>query len=393
MLLACATPAGTGQTATVDALCADGMDWPRLLQLAAIHKMRPLLFHHLRHAAPDRVPPAVMEGLRQHAHANLARNLLLTQALVHLIERLRQSGIEAIPFKGPTLAMLAYGNLGLREFADLDILVAAPEVMRTSRVLQEEGWTASAEIQDWMIPLLADGQRGFRKGAMTIDLHWAIMPKRSFFAPPPFPERVSMSLMGRPIDIFRIEDHLLLLCLHGTKDAWDRLYMISGVAALIAGHPTLDWDRLLQQARRYKSIKLLTFALFLVQNALGVRLPPLAQAQIALLRDRARLADKVMQRWPHPTQNAWRYHINHFLFEWWTLTSPRDRLRYILATTIPATTDMRLIGLPRALRGLYYLVRPLRWIWKYGVGSWQIPRLRRLSERWRKNPSDKPCTR
>jgi len=44
----------------------------------------------------------------------------------------------------------------------------------------------------------------------------------------------------------------------------------------------------------------------------------------------------------------------------------RDRLRYtwhVLATPHPA--DVELLGLPRALHGLYYIARPLRLTWKY----------------------------
>jgi Uncharacterised nucleotidyltransferase len=38
-------------------------------------------------------------------------------------------GVNVIPSKGPTLAALAYGDLGLREFDDLDLLIARPDFM------------------------------------------------------------------------------------------------------------------------------------------------------------------------------------------------------------------------------------------------------------------------
>ena len=376
LLLACVTPAGAEQTAATYALCTRDINWARLLHLAAVHKMRPLLFHYLTQVVPDHVPTDVMDTLRQHAHANVARNLHLAQTLIRLVERLRQSGIEAIPFKGPVLAELAYGNIGLREFVDLDVLVDVQAAPRASHILQDDGWTPSTELMDWMIPLVAGQQQEFRKNGIALDLHWSVMPKRSFFAPSTFPERVSVLLVGQPIRTFRVEDHLLLLCLHGTKDAWDSLQIISGVGALLTRYPALDWNRLLQQAERYNVLKLLAFALFLAQETLGVPLPVPVQTHIASLRDRVKMASKVIARWSNPVQNASQYHVDHFLFEWWTLATLRDRLRYLFATTIPTPMDMRLIHLPRALRGLYYLLRPFRLAWDYGAGCVRVLFLR-----------------
>jgi hypothetical protein len=350
-------------------VCEEGPDWTALIHLAAVHKLRPLLFHCLQQAAQDVVPTDVFDALRLHYHANIARNLLLTHTLVRLLERLRQEGIEAVPFKGPVWAMMAYFDLGLREFADLDILVAPQDVSRTSHILQDAGFFPATALPDWMIPMIAGKEREFHNDVMTLDLHWAIVPKRYFFLPVQFQSRVAMLLAGKPMDVFCIEDQLFLCAIHGTKDGWSGLYMLGTLAALIQSHPEMDWDRLFRQADCFKAVKLLSFALFLAQDVLGISLPDSVQTRIAVLPDWAIMKDKIVSRWFHPHARAGAYFMTPLLFECWVLPTLGDRLRaLLLGMTLPTGKDLSRVRLPRALRGLYYILHPLRLMADYGAG-------------------------
>jgi hypothetical protein len=58
------------------------------------------------------------------------KNLRFTAELIRILNCLESHGIAAIPFKGPTLAESVYGNLALREFSDLDILVRQSDFPR-----------------------------------------------------------------------------------------------------------------------------------------------------------------------------------------------------------------------------------------------------------------------
>ena len=44
------------------------------------------------------------------------------------------------------------------------------------------------------------------------------------------------------------EDLLILLCVHGSKHAWEQLKWTCDVAELVRRRPTLDWSRILFQA-------------------------------------------------------------------------------------------------------------------------------------------------
>ncbi|GAG91885.1 unnamed protein product, partial [marine sediment metagenome] len=83
----------------------------------------PLLYQSLKKTCPEAVPDDTLEQLRAYFLTNAKRNLFLTGKLLRLLELLKDNGILAVPFKGPVLAESVYGDLSLRQFADLDILV------------------------------------------------------------------------------------------------------------------------------------------------------------------------------------------------------------------------------------------------------------------------------
>ena len=54
---------------------------------------------------------------------NVGSSFGLAKKLLEILALLDREGVRAIPFKGPTLAVKAYGDLTLRPFSDLDIFV------------------------------------------------------------------------------------------------------------------------------------------------------------------------------------------------------------------------------------------------------------------------------
>ena len=71
----------------------------------------------------------------KHYVENSARNTVLTAELCRLINLFRDDGIEAIPYKGPVLGLFAYGNIALRRFVDLDVIVKKSDVLKARDIL------------------------------------------------------------------------------------------------------------------------------------------------------------------------------------------------------------------------------------------------------------------
>ena len=55
--------------------------------------------------------------------------------------------IEALAFKGPTLSQMAYGDITLRQYSDLDILVDEKEIFKAGSVLAQHEYDAAFPIE------------------------------------------------------------------------------------------------------------------------------------------------------------------------------------------------------------------------------------------------------
>src|SRR5215207_3754046 len=128
LLLGLLSPRGGG--AETRELLARPPDWERVVRLAGRHKVLPHVYRALREGFRDSAPAEALQRLEDEAGANARRNLMLTGRLLKLLTLLAAAGVEAVPFKGPLLALSAYGDSSMRQFADLDLLVRPADVPR-----------------------------------------------------------------------------------------------------------------------------------------------------------------------------------------------------------------------------------------------------------------------
>ena len=124
LLLNCARTRPDSETdERILGLVQNGVDWTFLFYSAFRHGVLPLLHQTLNKVCPRAVPDGTKEQLRKFSLENGRRNLYLAAELLKVLDILEGHGIFAVPFKGPVLAESVYGDLSLRGFVDLDILV------------------------------------------------------------------------------------------------------------------------------------------------------------------------------------------------------------------------------------------------------------------------------
>src|SRR5262245_51395668 len=141
LLLCCARPRLGGTAAErCRSLVRLALDWEMVVGDARRHGVDPLLCRHLSAIEESSIPAWVRDRLRGHFETNAVRNRLLTAELTKVLARLADQDIAAIPYKGPVLARTAYGDVALRRFADLDVLVRRADVVRAVAALRELGY-------------------------------------------------------------------------------------------------------------------------------------------------------------------------------------------------------------------------------------------------------------
>ena len=365
-LLGCVSAYATGARAgRVAELAVCDLDWELLVRMARWHAVAPVLYRSLA-GCPERVPAAILDNLHGRFRANAMRNAYLARELVQITSLLREKGVPVIAFKGAVLAHAAYGDLSLREFVDLDILVRPSDLGTTRDFLFSQGYRSRYSG-------LGEKERGFflwceeafgnKDGLVCVDVHWQMNPQYFAYAPEGavlWRRTVPVELQGGTVSTLSTPDLLLHLCVHGAKHGWTTLGWICDVAVLACRNPGLEWSRMIAEAASLGGRRLLLLGLYLAYNLLGAAIP---DELISMARDDGVIVDvaaqvkrrmfdnigeraSVFQEWMVPTR---------------ALESTRARVRYLAGRAFaPTVDDWELVRLPRPFFPLYYLLHPLR---------------------------------
>ncbi|MGI9104950.1 MAG: nucleotidyltransferase domain-containing protein [Pyrinomonadaceae bacterium] len=370
LLLCCApTHMNDDKLARFEQLLCGALDWDFLQRFAGKHNLIPLLYHHLNARAPDKVPPIVDAKLRQQFRQISAWNAYLSGELRRLLTLFAAHNIDAIPYKGPALAAHAYGNISLRPFRDLDILVRRRDVLRAKDLLIDEGFAPLPplnEVQQAMmlrtqcnLPFTRDENR------MVVELHWQVAAR--LFSAPFDNESLwrrsgHASFAGMTIRTLAPEDLLLSLCVHGVKHLWEKLSWIADIAQLLVVERDLNWRKLLEQARRTGTERMLLLSLYVTHELLDAPLPEQVRETLRSDPEIASLAGQIYSQLFEETSYA-NGMSGYFLFQLKVRRRLRDKLNYCRYVVSPTEADLTLLSLPAPLSFVYYFLRPLRMLW------------------------------
>lgn len=366
VLLCSRTKAESQTSARINAITnsSEGIDWDYLYQISRRHSVVPLVYSTLRTTSAN-IPPDQLARFKANYQDNLARNLLLTAELCGILQTFAAAGIEAVPYKGPALAVDAYGELALRRFVDLDILVRKPDVARAKELLEAREFVCSTPWTIAQQALLMRTQHNLslsrEGGRIVIELHWEVAS--SLFAASLQAEELwgrleTIRLNNTVVKKLSAEDLLLSLCVHGSKHHWERLAWICDVAELAKTRTNLDWNLLMERAESSGSERMLFLGLHLASHLLDAPLPEDVRVRIDADRKVALLATQVAKRLFDGVELIPASIGKSFRFQWALRADWRSRLRYCRLLLQPTDADIERLLLPRPLTFVYYLIRP-----------------------------------
>ena len=365
LLLCARAELGTAEHEQLQTLAAHEFDWDYFYRLARRHSLVPLVYRQLELLLKDQVPADVLARFKKDYQENAARNLIFVDELTALLDGLEAVGIEAIVFKGPALAVAAYGDVNLRRFVDLDLIVRRADVDRAVEVLKQDGYVPARDLtrEQQAVLLRAQHNLQFMRGRVIIELHWQVSSQ--LFAATVSAEELwknlsRVRLNGRTVNTLTTDNLLFALCVHGSRHLWQRLAWICDIDRLIKTTPVIDWAALTERAKRARAERMFLLGPALAARLLGTDLPE--SVAIAIARDEriGALCDEIRARlFAGPEQSALPLftviRFNLLIRSGW-----RSRIRYGRFLFAPTDSDLEAVRLTPGLYFMYYVLRPFR---------------------------------
>jgi len=263
-------------------LLAQPVRWQPLFALADHHRVQSLLGQALSRL-DDAVPCDAMQVIGQNCQANLRKALLLSRELISIVDHLAALGIEVMPYKGPALAELLYGDIALRQAGDIDLLIRSQDLARVRDAVRELGYTAHQHFSAWEErAYLKSGYEYAFDGAAgpnLLELQWAILPRFyavDFDMDGVFQRAVTLPVAGQPLRTPSPADLFLMLSLHAAKHVWGRVAWLCDIAQLMSS-PSLDWGWIASQARNLGIVRILGVTMLMANQLLGAAIPAAAE--------------------------------------------------------------------------------------------------------------------
>lgn len=359
MLLACCQH--TCRRPEIERL-VDAVDATVVLELAEKHGIIPQLHLGLADYS-DRI--AVWPDLHSLSAKNARRALWLTQLLEKILGMLHSREIDALPYKGPALAQVLYGDISMRQYMDLDILVRTACLPAANDALQELGLSRHLQLNPAEEQAFVDSHYeyafdGF--GAPNIvELQWQILPQ--FYAidlevNPLFDRAVSVPLGGSHVRSLCNEDLFLVLCIHAAKHLWGRLSWILDIARLTESG-SIDWDTIDKRVQSLGISRIVAVSCALTHSLFGTEYP--RSTSFAVDEDVVRSILRRLPAGEQPDTESAGYFREIFRLR--ERRSDRIRFLYRLATT-PSISEWSVVRLPPSLFPLYRFVRLFRLLGK-----------------------------
>jgi hypothetical protein len=344
-----------------------------------------LVHDALTRARPD-VPTEIAREIGVQAAKLVHDNLVMAGEALRLQRLFDDANLSVLFIKGASLAVLAFGNLGLRGGMDIDLLVPREVLPAATALVTGAGYRrfdpppdiGDAQLRS-LLPLRKDLGFVHQATGLRIELHWRLflnpyaMAEASLLAA----SRVVPLTGTRGLRTLGEEDLFAYLCLHGALHWWNQLKWLADINALLAAAPDGGVERLICAAEARGAGRAAAQAMLLCRRLLGTPLPARLMATLAngaTVRWLEATALNAMtsgqgERDPHDARfGTTRGSLSTFFLS----RSWRYRLAE-LNLHLTNQTDVLAVPLPERLRFLYPVLRLPLWAWRHALkpGAWR----------------------
>lgn len=352
-----------------------------LISLANQHGILPLVYKAIKKIVEEdssrsflhakRLTPnaEILTELKAHYMSISQKNMLMSAELIRIMKLLEANNIEALAFKGPVLSQMAYGDITLRQFGDLDVLVKKEDIYKIDTFLKQESYDrllALTPVQENIWIKYAHDLGLIHKGKGThFEMHWSFLDEDypmqvdldDFWKET---QKVDLNRNRNSLATFSNENLLLYLCIHGSKHLWERIEWIKDIDLLIQTQ-TIEWNTVMEKIKGSGFEKMVYLGLSLTASLFKTSLPIIIQNEIVKYPQINVVSTFIFETWSTPKSTFQKTKTMLKLFP-----GIKEQLLYLHKIILkPSFNEYWFIDLPKGMYWAYYLVRPYLLIKKY----------------------------
>ena len=128
-------------------------DWDNLLKITIERGIGPLMYKNILLLDKQYlIPSGHKDSLQQVYYKTLRRSMVLHDAYLKIVVKFAENGLRVIALKGIFLSDWLYGDIGLRQCSDIDLLIKPEDGLKGISILQEMGYASgqSKNISDFV---------------------------------------------------------------------------------------------------------------------------------------------------------------------------------------------------------------------------------------------------
>jgi hypothetical protein len=288
--------------------------------------------------------------------------------------------------KGVPLAIVAFGNVGLRSSQDIDLLVSPSALPAAIALLTGAGYRRydpQPDIRDDMLRLLMPLRKDFGfahpSTGLVIELHWRLLlnPHAMVGASIVESSRTVRLSAGAELRTLGDDDLFAYLCMHGAYHFWNRLKWLADINALLTATDR-GIEHLIGAATARGAGRAAGQALLLCSRLFTTSLPAavLGKSKNSVVThwlEATALAAMTSDQGDHELHDA-RFGTTRGSLSTFLLSSSwRYRLAELKVHLINQT-DVLTLPLPKRLWFVYPLLRLPLWLWRHAAKRPARPR-------------------
>ncbi|MFI6991749.1 nucleotidyltransferase family protein [Nonomuraea wenchangensis] len=294
----------------------EALDWGRFLDLAARHRLLPLvgrniILYRLDHDA-DRKPLTPYRQVFSGAYVgNRVRNQVQHAEYASVLNALNVAGVRYLVRKGPVLDTYGFADLGARQSSDLDLLLDRLDMGAFGAVAEKLGYQQGLLAPDGTVRPYSRRAQVYWKAHLNNSLpfvkysgsvevnHFKVDPCHQIAQKGAAVEVTNADLFARSVakDICGVAsrtmsevDQMLDLCLHLHKEATALYYLESGkglrlrqlldIVVLTRAWPEETWNELIELAHACSAATEIYYALHFASLCYPEAIPQRALASV-----------------------------------------------------------------------------------------------------------------